>query len=183
MSDDLFLCQVSKGSTVWSKFNIFCTLVTMAMAAILNLFNPSKSATHYGGYSYKVSWSLMKGIPIFFKSPLFCFHGNCGNVCPTNSDFFGLSCSTRRGCCSYQVSSISVWRVTCYDHFCVITFFFFFSILAVSMATAAILKKSTLKGTTFTWHMIFLQGFIKFDQGISEKCVRETFGRRKKEEK
>jgi hypothetical protein len=21
------------------------------------------------------------------------------------------------GCCSYQVSSISVWRVTCYDHF------------------------------------------------------------------
>jgi hypothetical protein len=39
---------------------------------------------------------------------------------------------------SYQVSSISVWRVTCYDHFCV---FQFFSILAVSMATAAILKK------------------------------------------
>ena len=25
---------------VWSEFNIFCTLVTMAMAAILNLFNP-----------------------------------------------------------------------------------------------------------------------------------------------
>ena len=25
-------------------------------------FNPSKAATHYGGYSYKVSWSLMKGI-------------------------------------------------------------------------------------------------------------------------
>jgi hypothetical protein len=30
----------------------------------------------------------------------------------------------------------------------------------------------------FTWHMIFLQGFIKFDQGISEKssgqkCVEE----------
>jgi hypothetical protein len=77
----------------------------------------------------------------------------------------------------YQVSSISVWRVTCYDHFCV---FIFFSILAVSMATAAILKKSTLTSTThnFTWHMIFPQGFIKFDQGISEKssgqkCVEE----------
>jgi hypothetical protein len=27
---------------VWSEFNIFCTLVTMAMAAILNLFNPQK---------------------------------------------------------------------------------------------------------------------------------------------
>ena len=59
--------------------------------------------------------------------------------------FFGLSRSTRCGCCSYQVSSISVWRVTCYDHFCV---FHFFSILAVSVATAAILEKSTLKGTT-----------------------------------
>jgi hypothetical protein len=26
----------------------------------------------------------------FFKSPLFRFHGNCGKVCPTDSDFFGL---------------------------------------------------------------------------------------------
>jgi hypothetical protein len=25
---------------VWSEFNMFCTLVTMAMAAILNFFNP-----------------------------------------------------------------------------------------------------------------------------------------------
>jgi hypothetical protein len=30
-------------------------LVTMATAAILNLFKPPKAATHYGGYSYKVS--------------------------------------------------------------------------------------------------------------------------------
>jgi hypothetical protein len=36
---------------------------------------------------------------------------------------FSLSCSTRCGCCSYQVSSISVWRVTCYDHFCVFSLF------------------------------------------------------------
>ena len=57
LSDDLFLCQVSKGSAVWSEFNIFCTLVTMATAASLNLFNPSKAATHYSGYSYK---SFMK---------------------------------------------------------------------------------------------------------------------------
>jgi hypothetical protein len=40
---------------VWSEFNIFCTLITMATATILNLFNPPKAATHYGGYSYKVS--------------------------------------------------------------------------------------------------------------------------------
>jgi hypothetical protein len=30
---------------------------------------------------------LMKGIQNYFKSPLFCFHGNCSKVCPTDSDF------------------------------------------------------------------------------------------------
>ena len=40
---------------IWSEFNIFCTLVTMAMPTILNFFNPSKAATHYSGYSCKVS--------------------------------------------------------------------------------------------------------------------------------
>jgi hypothetical protein len=84
-------------------FNIFCTFDTMATAAILNFLNPTKAATHYDGYSYKVSWSLMKGIQNIFKSPLFCFHGNCSKVCPTDPDFFGLSRSTRYGCCSYQV--------------------------------------------------------------------------------
>jgi hypothetical protein len=39
---------------VWSEFNIFYTLVTMATAAILNFFNPLKAATHYSGYSYKI---------------------------------------------------------------------------------------------------------------------------------
>ena len=67
-----------------------------------------KAATHYGGYSYKVSWSLMKGIQKFCKFPLFCFHGNCGKVFPTDSEYFGLSRSTRCGYCSYQTSSISV---------------------------------------------------------------------------
>jgi hypothetical protein len=43
------LCEVG------SEFNIFCTLVTMATAAILIFFNPPKAATHYSGYSYKVS--------------------------------------------------------------------------------------------------------------------------------
>jgi hypothetical protein len=87
-------------------------LVTMATAAILNCFQPPKAATHYGEYFYKVSWSLMKGIQNIFKSPR-----------ATDSDFFGLSRSTRCGCCSYQVSAISVWRVTCYDHFCGFHFF------------------------------------------------------------
>ena len=50
---------------IWQPF---CTLVTMATDAILNLFNPPKAATHYSGYSYKFSWSLMKGIQFFFVS-------------------------------------------------------------------------------------------------------------------
>ena len=40
---------------VWSEFNIFCTLVPMATATILNLFNPPKAVTHNSGYSCKVS--------------------------------------------------------------------------------------------------------------------------------
>jgi hypothetical protein len=42
LSDDLFLCQVLKGSAVGSEFNIVCTLVTMVMAAILNFFQPQE---------------------------------------------------------------------------------------------------------------------------------------------
>jgi hypothetical protein len=55
LNDDLFVGQVSKGSAVRSEFNIVCTLVTMSTAAILNLFQLPRAATHYGGYSYKVS--------------------------------------------------------------------------------------------------------------------------------
>ena len=36
------LCEVG------SEINISCTLVTMATSDILNLFNPTKAATHYG---------------------------------------------------------------------------------------------------------------------------------------
>ena len=73
--------QISPKSEDFCIWWSFCTLVTMATAAILN----------YGGYSYK---SLMKGIQFFFKSPLFCFHGNCGKVCSTDSNCVGLSRST-----------------------------------------------------------------------------------------
>ena len=120
-------------------YEISTVMVTMGMVTILNFFNPPppKAATNYGGYSYKVSWSLMKGVQKLFKSSFFCFHGNCGKVCPTNSDLLGLSRSSRCVCCSYPVSSIFVRRVTCYDHFCV---FQLFSILVVSIAMVAILK-------------------------------------------
>jgi hypothetical protein len=33
----------------------------------------------------------MKGIQNKIKSPLFCFHGNCGKVCPTDSGFVFLA--------------------------------------------------------------------------------------------
>ena len=117
--------QISPKSEDFCIWQPFCTLVTMATAAIYNFFNAPKAVTHYGGYSYKVSLSVMKGIQFLFIFPLFCFHGNCGKVCPTDSDFFGLSRSTRCGCCSYKVSSISVRRVTCYDNFCVFQFLAF----------------------------------------------------------
>jgi hypothetical protein len=110
------LWQVSKGSAVRSEFNIFCTLVTMATAAILNFFNP-QNLPH-----------TTVDIPTKFHE-VWWKESNCSKICPTDSDFFGLSRSTRCGCCSYQISSISVRRVTCYDHFCV---FQFFSILAIS---------------------------------------------------
>ena len=82
----------------------------------------------------------------FFLNPLFFVSmATAAKFVKPIPIFFGLSHSTRCGCCSYQVSLISVWRVTCYDNFCV---FQFFSILVISMATAAILKKSTLISTT-----------------------------------
>ena len=33
------------------------------------IFATPKVATHYGGYSYKISWSLMKGIQFFLNLP------------------------------------------------------------------------------------------------------------------
>jgi hypothetical protein len=76
----------------------------------------------------------------FFKSPLFCFHGICGIVCSPDSDFF----------LAYLVP-LDVDVVTnkfhqfLFDHFCV---FQFFSILAVSMVTVAILKISKVVCTS-----------------------------------
>jgi hypothetical protein len=53
---------------VWSEFNIFCTLVTMATATIWNVLIPPKSC-------HTLPWiflqSFMKGIQIFFQSIFF----------------------------------------------------------------------------------------------------------------
>ena len=122
--------QISPKSEDFCIWWPFCTLVTMATAAILNFFQPSKST------KFHEVWR--KESKLFFKSPLFLFPWQLRQSLSNQFRFFfGLSRSTRCGCCSYQVSSISVRRVTCYDHFCVSQFF---SILAISMATVAIWK-------------------------------------------
>jgi hypothetical protein len=46
LTDDIFLCLVSKESAVRSEFHIFCTLVTIATAAILNFFQPPQKLSH-----------------------------------------------------------------------------------------------------------------------------------------
>ena len=70
LSDDLFLCQVSKGSAVRFPFNIFCTLVTMATAAILNLFNPPKAATRRWIF-LQIFMKFDERNSFFFISPVF----------------------------------------------------------------------------------------------------------------
>ena len=178
LSDDLILCQVSKGSSVWSEFNIVCTLVTMATVAILNFLQPLKSCHTQRWIFLQSFMKFDERNPPKKKSLFFCFHGNCGKICLTDSNFFGLSRSNRCGFCSYQVSSISVRRVTCYDHLC----FSFFYHFGHFHGNGSHFEKNQPLKNNFTWHMIFLQGFITFDQGISEKCVGQTFDGRKKEE-
>jgi hypothetical protein len=108
------------------------------------------AATHYGDIPtqfHDVWWKKSNNI---INAP-FSFHGNCDKVCPTDSIFFGLSRSTRCGCCSYQVSSISVRRVNCYGNFCVFNFFAFWPF---PWQRQPFWKKSTLNGTTShgTWY-------------------------------
>jgi hypothetical protein len=44
------------------------------------------------------------------------------------------------------------------------------------METAAKFEKINPIQHNFTWHMIFLPGFIKFNQGISEKSSGQKWG-------
>ena len=117
------ISSISEDFCIWRPF---CTLVTMATAAILNFSTPKKlphTTVDIPTKFHEVWWKESK---IFFNPPFFVSMATGGKVCPTDSNFFGLFRSTRCGCCSYQVSSISVRRVTCYDHFCVFHFFLAF---------------------------------------------------------
>jgi hypothetical protein len=75
----------------------------------------------------------MKGIQIFLNPPFFVSMATAAKFVQPIPIFLAYLVPLECGCCSYQVSSISVWRVTCYDHFCVFQFFHI-------LATAVILK-------------------------------------------
>jgi hypothetical protein len=64
--------------------------------------------------------------PNFFLILPFLFPWQLRKSLSNDFDFSGLSRSTRCGCCSLQVLSISIRRVTCYDHFCVFQLFLHF---------------------------------------------------------
>ena len=111
----------------WYRFYINLIRICQGID-LYTFFTSSKDIslqTHYEKF-----W-CSNSVKIFFflNPPFFVSMATAAKVCPTDS--------IRCGCCSYQVSSISVWRVTCYDHLCVFQFFW---ILSVSMATVAILK-------------------------------------------
>jgi hypothetical protein len=46
---------------VWSEFNIFCTLDTMAKAAILNFFNPPPQSCH------TLRWIFLQNFMKFYE--------------------------------------------------------------------------------------------------------------------
>jgi hypothetical protein len=113
----------------------------MTTAAILNCSNPQNLPHPTVDIPTKFHEVWWKESKIFFNPP-FLFPWQLRQSLSNQFQFFFvLSCSTRCGCCSYQFSPITVRRVTCSDLFCV---FQFLSILAVSMATTAILKKINL---------------------------------------
>ena len=67
--------QISPKSEDFFIWQPFCTLVTMAMATILNFFQPPKAATYYGGYSYKMDhntapkpWISIPNIKIYLET-------------------------------------------------------------------------------------------------------------------
>ena len=133
-----FCVKFQKGSAVWFELSIFLHLSYHGNGRHFYIFfNPQKlphTTVDIPAKFYEVWWKeSQKKFNLHFLFP-WQLRKSLSNWFRF---FFGLSRSTRCGCCSLQVLSISVRRVTCYDNFCV---FQFFSILAVSMATAAILK-------------------------------------------
>ena len=149
----------SEDFCIWRPF---CTLVTMATATILNLFNPPIAATYYGGYSYKVDhnmapkpWISIPNIKIYLETKfrpnrrIFVFWRSFQNQNGRHSKPTMDINSQHHNLLGSQISPKS-------EDFCI---WWPFCTL-VTMATAAILNPKSCH--TLRW--IFLQSFMKFDE-------------------
>jgi hypothetical protein len=138
---------------VWKKINNFFTLLTMATSDILNFINTPRASTHYIEYSDDISWSLMKKIKKQLKYPLFYFHGICGKVCLTDSDFFFASLVSLDVDVTGNITAniCEVWNE--FSIFCKL----------VTMGTAPILNLFNPQ-ICHTLRWIFLLSFMKFDE-------------------
>ena len=123
-----FCVKFQKDQLFGVNLTFFAPWLPWQRPPFLNLFNPPKSC-------HTLRWIFLQSFmkfdernPKIFLIPPFLFPWQllAKFVQPIPIFVVRLSRSTRCGCCSYQVSSISVWRVTCYDHFCVFQFFWHF---------------------------------------------------------
>ena len=117
-SEDLFLCQVSKRSAVRFEFKKNSTMVTMATAAILNLFNSQKlphTTVDIPTKFYEVRWKESKKK---FESP-FLFPWQLRKSLSNRFRYFWL------------ISFHYMWMVFLASVI-IFVFFNFFSILVVS---------------------------------------------------
>ena len=96
----------------------------MATATILNIFNPPKAATHYGGYSYKFHEVWWKESKNFLNPPFFVSMTTAAQFVQPIPIFLAYLVAL-----DVDVVPIKFHQFLFgYDHFCV---FRFFNILAV----------------------------------------------------
>jgi hypothetical protein len=143
----------------------------MAMAAILNLFNPPKAATYYGGYSYKVDhnmapkpWISIPNIKIYLETkfrpnrrifvfwwPFWIQNGRHSkptmNINSQHHNLLGNQILPKS-------EDFCIWRLFC---------------IMVTMAMAAILIFFNPPKSCHTLRWIFLQIFMKFDERNQKK--------------
>ena len=113
--------------------------------------------------------------PNFFLILPFLFLWQLRQSLSNRFRFFCLSRSTRCGCCSYQVSSIFVWRVTCYDHFCV--FFNFLAFWPFPWQRQPFWKNQHLKEQL---HMAYDIPTRTSPRNVSDKLLAEERKKKKK---
>jgi hypothetical protein len=96
----------------------------------------------------------MKEIQTKFNSPLFYFHGNCGKVCHTDSDFFLAYLVPLDVDVTGNITAKICEDWSEFNIFCTL----------VTMATAAILNFFNPPKSCHTLQWIFLQSLMKFDE-------------------